>query len=101
MTGKTADGESTSGQELLMEKLFHGSEGYASHVELFFQGKGAFEMAFVRTEIENNVPGNERHASAGYMLELRSQLHCDLCEFSLVTFVLGDLVCALTNISSC
>jgi hypothetical protein len=35
MTGKSADGETVVGQELLMEKMFHGSEGYASHVDLF------------------------------------------------------------------
>jgi hypothetical protein len=76
MTGKSADGETVGGQELLMEKMFHGSDGYASHVDLFCSGKGLFEMAFVRSELENNRAGNE--SRVGCMLELRSTLHCDL-----------------------
>jgi hypothetical protein len=77
MTGKSGDGETVRGQELLMEKMFHGSEGYASHVDLFLSGKGAFEMAFIRSEMENNREGNEAR-SGGFMLELRCTLHCDL-----------------------
>lgn len=48
----------------------------------FFIGKGAFEMAFVQNDVENDGPGNEVHAGDSCMLELCSQLHCDLCELS-------------------
>jgi hypothetical protein len=77
MIGKSGDGETVGGQELLIEKMFHGSEGYASHVDLFMSGKGAFEMAFIKSELENNREGNEVRPE-GFMLELRSVLHCDL-----------------------
>ena len=77
MTGKTGDGETNLNQVLLMEKIFHGSEGYASHLELFFEGKGPFECAFTDSELENNMEGNQERAS-GKLLELRAVLHCDL-----------------------
>ena len=77
MTGKSGDGETNLNQVLLMEKIFHGSEGYASHLELFFEGKGPFEGAFTESELENNMEGNEERAS-GKLLELRAVLHCDL-----------------------
>ena len=77
MTGKAGDGEKQAGQELLMEKVLHGSEGYASNLDLFLEGKGVFEMAFVRHSLENNREGNELRKN-GSMLELRELLHSRL-----------------------
>jgi hypothetical protein len=82
--GRSSEGETTSGQELLMEKAFHGSEGYSSHLDLLLQGKGIFEMAFVKSAVQNNLAGNEQNAALGYMLELRAQLHCDISKCNVV-----------------
>lgn len=79
MTGKTGDGEKKSGQEPLVSKFFHGSEGCGPCVDLFLSGKGAFEMAFVQSDVENNREGNYDRVN-GIVMELCSLLHFDLCE---------------------
>lgn len=77
MTGKKASGEKQNAQERLIEKMFHCSEGFDSHLLLFFRGKGVYEMAFVPHQLENNREGNELRKD-GKMYELRSVLHCDI-----------------------
>ena len=72
-----ADGETSDGQKVLCEKVFHASAGYSSVLDLFMKGQGNYAACFIKTDIENNREGNERHAQLGQMMELKTILHCD------------------------
>jgi hypothetical protein len=72
-----ASGETAKGQQLLMEKMFHGSVGYASKVEDFLAGKGDAASMFNRIPIENNREGNSTRNSESHMLQLLDIFSCD------------------------
>jgi hypothetical protein len=74
--GEKSEGETTDGQHVLIEKVFHGSEGYASVLDMFMKVSGVYESAFLELPLENNREGNEHRN--GKMHELKSILHCEL-----------------------
>ena len=76
MTEK-AGGESAAGQQLLQEKVFHGSAGYASSLTQFLEGKGDAAYMYNRIPIENNREGNAQRTGSGYMLQLLDIFSCD------------------------
>jgi hypothetical protein len=49
-----ASGETVSGQQLVQEKCFHGSTGYASLLVNCLSGKGSTASMFSRVPLENN-----------------------------------------------
>jgi hypothetical protein len=75
MTDK-AGGESAAGQQVLQEKVFHGSAGYASVLTNCLQGKGDAASMFNRIPIENNREGNEEREGS-HMLQLLDIFSCD------------------------
>lgn len=73
-TRKEADGATTNRQNIVMEKAFHGSEGYASVLDEMMDGKGSFSSMFQRLELVNNREGNDKRMD-GHMLELKELFH--------------------------
>ena len=71
-----ASGETAAGQQILQEKVFHGSVGYASVLTNFMDGKGDAASMFSRIPIENNREGNEDR-KCSQMLCLLDILSCD------------------------
>ena len=69
-----ADGEKTEGQNAIMEKLFHGSEGFASVLDAMLEGKGFYGNLFQRHELDINRQGN-KYRTGGFMLELLPLFH--------------------------
>ena len=63
-----------SGQLLMMEKVFHGSVGFGSVLDAFFETKGFYKHLFVKRDLELNRQGNELRTQ-GYMLELDPMVH--------------------------
>lgn len=74
---KKSTGESSLKQKELMEKTFHGTATYSSHLDEFIDGKGQFSECFVSHVMENNREGNEERGSrtSGVMLELKELFH--------------------------
>lgn len=70
------NGENSAGQEALLEKVFHGSEGYESLLKSFIEGSGVYVSCFNKVPIENNREGNEGRPEA-FMLELKQIFHCE------------------------
>lgn len=73
MTSK-ADGIKKDGQDILMQKVFHGSSGYASVIDAFIASKGFYASLFQVMDLETNRTGNE-HRPSGVMLELLPIFH--------------------------
>ncbi|CAB9505600.1 expressed unknown protein [Seminavis robusta] len=71
-----AGGANSVQQEVFMQKVFHGSAGYASVLDKLTTGKGAYASLFDRVALENNRQGNEERSS-GYMLVLKDIASCD------------------------
>jgi hypothetical protein len=71
-----AQGETAAAQQTLIEKVFHGSAGYASVLTNILEGKGDFAFMFNRIPIENNREGNESR-SGSHMLQLLDIFSCD------------------------
>jgi hypothetical protein len=69
-------GESVAGQQILQEKVFHGSAGYASVLTNCLEGRGTAASMYNRIPIENNREGNEERTSS-YMLRLLDIFSCD------------------------
>ena len=68
--------ETAANQQLLQEKVFHGSAGYASLLTNFIKGKGDGANMFSRIPIENNREGNEER-NGSHMLRLLDTFSCD------------------------
>ena len=75
MTDK-ASGKSVGSQQILQEKVFHGSTGYASILSSCLSGKGTAESLYNRLPIENNREGNDNRSN-GHMLQLKDVLTCE------------------------
>ena len=71
-----ASGETAAGQQLLQEKVFHGSVGYASVLTNFIDGEGDGANMFSRIPIENNREGNEERKGS-HMFRLLDTFSCD------------------------
>ena len=71
-----AGGESAAGQQMIQEKVFHGSAGYASVLTNFVEGKGDGANMYSRIPIENNREGNGER-SGSHMLRLLDTFSCD------------------------
>jgi hypothetical protein len=71
-----AGGEGAAAQQSMMEKVFHGSAGYASVLTNFLEGKGDAANMFRKVPLENNREGNDKR-STNYMLELLDIFSCD------------------------
>ena len=80
-----ADGEKSEGQCDLMEKVYHGSAGYASSVDALLQGKGFYESLFFKHDLEVNHQGNEDRKN-GVMLEIRPIYHNDEGQYSILIY---------------
>jgi hypothetical protein len=74
--GEKSEGETTGGQHVLIEKVFHGSEGYASVLDMFMKVSGVYEFAFIELPLENNQERNEHRN--GKIHEVKSILRCEL-----------------------
>lgn len=69
-----ADGEKTDGQMAVMEKVYHGSNGFASVLDAMMEAKGFYGHLFQKIPLEVNRQGNE-HRTNGSMLELLPIFH--------------------------
>ena len=74
MRGRS-EGATTEGQHAICEKVFHGSGGYASVLQLFLDGKGQYASMFDRVDIENGLEGNELRDGQS-MLVLKPLFSC-------------------------
>ena len=59
-----------SKQAVVMDKVYHGSDGFSSIVDKMINGHGIFAAMFEKMDLENNREGNE-YRKQGYMLELK------------------------------
>jgi hypothetical protein len=75
-----AGGESAAGQQVLHEKVYHGSAGYASALTAFIEGKGDAACMFDMIPIENNREGNAGRTGS-HMLQLLDIFSCDEGKF--------------------
>ena len=69
-----ADGIKKDGQDVLMQKVFYGSSGYASVIDAFMAGKGFYASMFQVMNLETNRSGNDKR-TGGLMLELLPLFH--------------------------
>jgi hypothetical protein len=74
--GEKSQGETSENQNNICVKVFHGSDGYSSILDLFMTAKGHYECAFNAIPIENNRAGND-HRDGKNMYELKEILHCE------------------------
>lgn len=74
---KKADGADTDKQENMMEKIYHGHEGFNSILVQLMAGKEPFAAMFDQHELENNREGNELRSQSGEntMQELKQLFH--------------------------
>lgn len=72
---KKSEGATIGNQEIFMEKVYHGSEGYASVLTEMLDGKGSFVPLFNKMDIESNREGNNLRTRAACMLELKEIFH--------------------------
>jgi len=64
-------------QEKYIEKAFHGTETYASHLDKCIKGQHPYFNMYEFMPLENCRDGNEERAKwGGQMLELAEQFHC-------------------------
>jgi len=64
-------------QEKFIEKAFHGTENFGSHLNKLLEGKHPHFNMFDFMPLENCREGNEIRAKwGGQMLELTEQFHC-------------------------
>lgn len=71
-----ADGDKKASLADTMQKVYHGSAGYASVLDLFINAKEPYASFFNIIDIENNREGNETRVH-GVMYELNELFHCD------------------------
>lgn len=71
MQGK---GKKKDKQALTMEKIFHGSAGYASVLKHMIEGKGIYASMFEKSDLDINREGNELRKN-GANLELKPIFH--------------------------
>ena len=77
-----SDGEKQGAQDLFMEKVFHGTEAYASNLDLLISGEEPYTSLYEFQELENNREGNEHRSGQGFMLELKEIFHCDTGKYA-------------------
>ena len=75
--GDAADGADSKGQVKMMEKVYHGSGGYASVMDKFIKGEGEYANCFHKIPMQNNREGNEERSGTTEMLQLMTVFHCD------------------------
>lgn len=71
-----AAGMKEKAQDELAYKVFHGSKGYASVLDMFLEGKGPYASMFETVDLVNNQSSNENR-SQPYALELKQLFHCN------------------------
>ena len=62
-------------QMRMLEKIFQGSDGFASVIDAMIEQKGFYSSMFNKLPLEVNRQGNE-HRTDGFMYELKPVLHC-------------------------
>jgi len=74
--GREGEGLKGKEQDQHIGKTFHGSEGHASVLDKFLEGKCPHDQCFNKLPLENNREGNDKRKD-GYVHELKEILHCD------------------------
>ena len=98
--GKRGEGMTGLQQEQYIEKAFHGTDMYASHLNKLIEGKHPYFQLYEFMPLENCREGNEERAKwGGQMLELTEMFHCSSGGSCFSFLVLGIYLKCLTFLS--